>query len=399
MNLHEFQGKSILESFGIQVQRGFIADTSEKAIEAAKKILKKTKTKNWVIKAQIHAGGRGKGGGIKLAKSLDEVKQKASQIIGMNLITPQTSLNGKKVHQVFVAEDVYYSGEYKIMEFYISIMLNRLTKKNIIIYSPQGGVDIEIVAKNNPEYIFTEEIDSRFGLQKFQARKIAFNFKLNGEAFSQMTKFIISLYNAYIKSDASLFEINPLLKSSDNKIIAVDAKVIIDDNALFRHPDYLIMRDFREEDPIELEASKYGLNFVNLDGNIGCIVNGAGLAMATMDIIKLSGGSPANFLDIGGTADPNRVEKACEIIIKNKNIEAILINIFGGIVRCDRVIKGLLNFHKRLKNINKIPIIIRLEGTNSDIAKKMLYESKIKFYLANTLTELSEKIRIIFHKK
>lgn len=397
MNLHEFQGKEILQSFGVQVQRGIVSKTPEEAVENAKKLSNQTKTKYWIIKAQIHAGGRGKGGGVKLAKTLDEVKEKASQMIGMNLITPQTPPEGKKVHQILIAEDVYYSGSSKIEEFYISMMLNRSTGKNIIMYSPKGGIDIEIVAKATPEYIFTEEINPNIGLQPFQARKIAFNLGLCGESCQQMIRFINNLHNAYVKSDASLFEINPVLKTSDNKIIAVDAKIILEDNSLFRHKNYEVMRDIHEEDPYEVEAMEAGLNFVKLDGNIGCIVNGAGLAMATMDMIKLSGGSPANFLDVGGTADATRVKKAVHIILKNRNVKAILINIFGGIVRCERVAKGVLDAYQALQHSICIPIIIRLQGTNADIAKKMIDESNLKVYSEVTLEEAAKKIKEVLN--
>ena len=392
MNLHEYQGKEILSSFGVRVQRGIVATTPEKAVEAAKEMNDQTGTKWWVVKAQIHAGGRGKGGGVKLAKSLDEVKEISSEIIGMNLITPQTPKNGKKVHQVFIAEDMYYPGENTIEEFYMSVLLDRVKGKNVIIYSTEGGMDIETVAEKTPSLIFNEEIDPSVGLQNFQARKIAFNLGLSGEAFKNMVTFVTALYKAYIKSDATLFEINPVLKTSDNQIAAVDAKVTIDNNALFRHPEYVKLRDIREEDPTEVLAGEAGLNFVKLEGNVGCMVNGAGLAMATMDIIKLSGGDPANFLDVGGTADAERVEKAFRIILADDRVQAILVNIFGGIVRCDRVAQGILDAYKNMSDFIKVPIIVRLQGTNAEIAKKMIDESGLKVISAITLEDAANEV-------
>lgn len=392
MNLHEYQAKDILSSFGVTVQRGIVATTPEEAVDAAKEMNDKTGTNWWVVKAQIHAGGRGKGGGVKIAKSLEEVRDQASQIIGMNLVTPQTSKKGKKVNQVFIAEDMYYSGESEIEEFYISVLLDRAKGKNMIVYSTEGGMDIEKVAENKPDKIFIEEIDPSVGLQSFQARKIAFQFGLKGEAFKEMINFIFALYKAYVNSDASLIEINPVLKTSDNKIAAVDAKMRIDNNALYRHPDYLKLRDIREEDPDEVEAAEAGLNFIKLDGNVGCMVNGAGLAMATMDIIKLSGGNPANFLDVGGTADAERVEKAFRIILKDESVEAILVNIFGGIVRCDRVAQGILDAYKNMSDSIKVPIIVRLQGTNAEIAKKMIDESGLKVLSAITLEDAAKAV-------
>lgn len=321
MNLHEYQGKEILNSFGVRIQRGIVAQNAQEAVAAAKKLTEETGTGWHVIKAQIHAGGRGKGGGVKIAKSIEEVETIANQIIGMDLITPQTSAEGKRVHQVLVAEDVYYPGESETSEFYVSVLLNRSTGRNMIMYSTEGGMDIETVAEETPHLIFTEEIDPSIGLMPFQARRIAFNLGLSGMAFKEMTKFVTSLYTAYVKSDSSLFEINPVLKTSDNKIMAVDAKVTIDDNALYRHKDYAALRDLREENPIEVEAGALGLNYVDLDGNVGCMVNGAGLAMATMDLIKQAGGEPANFLDVGGTADAARVEAAFKIILKDPEVK------------------------------------------------------------------------------
>lgn len=395
MNLHEYQGKEILSKYGVKVQRGIVASTPEEAVEAAKKLTEETGTGWHVVKAQIHAGGRGKGGGVKLAKNLDEVKEKASEIIGMQLITPQTSAEGKKVHQVLIAEDVYYPGEAETEEFYVSVLLNRATGRNMIMYSTEGGMDIEEVAEHTPEKIFTEEVDPAVGLQGFQARKIAFNLGLSGAAFKDGVQFIDALYKAFVGIDASMFEINPVLKTSDNKIIAVDAKVSLDDNSLFRHKDLAELRDKREEDATEVEAGEAGLNFVKLDGNVGCMVNGAGLAMATMDIIKLSGGNPANFLDVGGTADAERVEKAFRIILKDENVKAILINIFGGIVRCDRVAQGILDAYKNMGDAIKVPIIVRLQGTNAEIAKKMIDESGLEVLSAITLQEAADRVKAV----
>lgn len=395
MNLHEYQGKEILSKYGVKVQRGIVAATPEEAVEAAKKLTEQTGTGWHVVKAQIHAGGRGKGGGVKLAKNLDEVKQKASEIIGMNLITPQTSAEGKKVHQVLIAEDVYYPGEAQTEEFYVSVLLNRATGRNMIMYSTEGGMDIEEVAEHTPEKIFTEEIDPAVGLQGFQARKIAFNLGLSGPAFKDCVIFIDALYKAFEGIDASMFEINPVLKTSDNRIIAVDAKVTLDDNSLFRHKDLAELRDTREEDATEVEAGEAGLNFVKLDGNVGCMVNGAGLAMATMDIIKLSGGNPANFLDVGGTADAERVEKAFRIILKDDNVKAILINIFGGIVRCDRVAQGILDAYKNMGDAIKVPIIVRLQGTNAEIAKQMIDDSGLEVLSAITLQEAADRVKAV----
>jgi len=381
MNIHEYQGKEILASYGVRVQRGIVANNPVEAVAAAKQLTAETGTSWYVVKAQIHAGGRGKGGGVKLAKNLDQVTEISEQIIGMQLITPQTPPEGKTVHKVLIAEDVYYPGESETSEFYVSVLLNRATGRNMIMYSTEGGMDIEEVAEHTPHLIFTEEIDPAYGLQGFQARKIAFNLGLSGEAFKEMVKFIDALYKAYIGSDSSMFEINPVLKTSDNKILAVDAKVNIDDNALFRQAKYAEMRDVREENPIEVEAKEVGLNYVDLDGTVGCMVNGAGLAMATMDLIKYAGFEPANFLDVGGTADAKRVETAFRIILKDPNVKAILINIFGGIVRCDRVASGVIEAYKNLGNI-KIPIIVRLQGTNAVEAKKLIDESGLKVILS-----------------
>ena len=392
MNLHEYQGKEMLNSFGVEIQRGIVAQNPAEAVAAAKKLTEDTGTGWHVIKAQVHAGGRGKGGGVKLAKSLVEVEQIADQIIGMHLVTPQTTAEGKLVSQVLVAEDVYYPGESEPSEFYISVLMNRATGRNMIMYSTEGGMDIEAVAENTPHLIFNEEIDPAMGLLPFQARKIAFNLGLSGKAFKQMTKFVSALYTAYVKSDSSLFEINPVLKTSDDRVIAVDAKVTIDDNALFRHKDYEALRDLREENPVEVEAKAVGLSYVDLDGNVGCMVNGAGLAMATMDLIKQAGGDPANFLDVGGTADAERVEIAFNLILKDPNVKAILVNIFGGIVRCDRVAQGIIDAYKSIGSI-EVPIIVRLEGTNADIAKKLIDDSGLDVYSVIEFQEAADKVQ------
>ncbi|WP_405569417.1 ADP-forming succinate--CoA ligase subunit beta [Winogradskyella sp. Asnod2-B02-A] len=392
MNLHEYQGKELLSSFGVRIQRGIVAHSAKEAVDAAKQLTAETATGWHVIKAQVHAGGRGKGGGVKLAKNLKEVEEIAGQIIGMDLVTPQTSAEGKRVHQVLVAEDVYYPGEFEPNEYYMSVLLNRATGKNMIVYSTEGGMDIETVAEETPELIHNEEIDPSTGILPFQARRIAFNLGLSGTAFKEMTKFVTALYTAYDKSDASLFEINPVLKTSDSKIMAVDAKVTLDDNALYRHRDLAELRDLREENQIEVEAGALGLNYVDLDGNVGCMVNGAGLAMATMDLIKQAGGEPANFLDVGGTADAARVEAAFKIILKDPAVKAILINIFGGIVRCDRVAQGVIDAYKNMGNI-AVPIIVRLQGTNADIAKELIDNSGLDVMSATEFQEAADKVQ------
>jgi succinyl-CoA synthetase beta subunit len=392
MNIHEYQGKSILKRFGVAIQEGIVAETPEQAVEAAKQLQEQTGTGWWVVKAQVHAGGRGKGGGVKLAKNLDEVKEISSKILGMTLVTPQTGPEGKFVRKVLIAQDVYYPGPAKTEEFYMSVLLDRQTGRNIIIYTTEGGMDIEEVAHATPEKILREEIDPRVGLQGFQARKIAYNLGLSGEANKQMVKFVSSLYKAYDAIDASQFEINPVLKTSDNKIIAVDAKVNLDENGLFRHPDIVEMRDVHEEDATEVEAGEHNLNYVKLDGNIGCMVNGAGLAMATMDIIKLAGGDPANFLDVGGTADAARVEQAFRIILKDDNVKAILVNIFGGIVRCDRVAQGIVDAYNNIGEI-RVPIIVRLQGTNAIEAKRIIDESGLRVKSVILLQEAADSVK------
>ncbi|UMB61564.1 ADP-forming succinate--CoA ligase subunit beta [Lutibacter sp. A80] len=393
MNLHEYQGKELLNSFGVRIQRGIVADNHKNAVEAAKQLATDTGTGWWVVKAQIHAGGRGKGGGVKLAKSLEDVERISEEIIGMMLKTPQTSAEGKKVHQVLIAEDVYYPGDNEPEEYYMSVLLNRATGRNMIMYSTEGGMDIETVAEKTPHLIFTEDIDPLLGLLPFQARKIAFNLGLSGGALKEMMKFVTSLYTAFVKSDSSLFEINPVLKTSDDKILAVDSKVTLDDNALFRHKDLAALRDLREENEIEVEANAAGLNYVDLDGNVGCMVNGAGLAMSTMDLIKQSGGEPANFLDVGGTADAKRVETAFRIILKDPNVKAILVNIFGGIVRCDRVAQGVIDAYKNMGDAIKVPIIVRLQGTNAIEAKQLIDDSGLDVISATEFQEAADKVQ------
>ncbi len=396
MNLHEYQGKELLKSYGVAIQEGTVAHTVEEAAQAYNKLAEETGSKFAVVKAQIHAGGRGKGGGVKLVKSLDDLKEKADNILGMMLKTPQTPGGmegpGKLVRKILVAEDAYVPSPDECDEFYVSVLMDRERKCNVIIYSTEGGMDIETVAEETPHLVHKEYIDPTLGLQGFQTRKIAFNLGLSGKAFKEMTKFISSLYSAFVGADASLFEINPCLKTGDDRIIAVDCKVTLDENALFRHKDLAAMRDTDEEDPTEVEAKEYGLNYVKLDGNVGCMVNGAGLAMATMDIIKLSGGDPANFLDVGGTADAARVEQAFRIILKDKNVKAILINIFGGIVRCDRVAQGVVDAYKNMGNID-VPIIVRLQGTNADVAKKLIDESGLAVKSAILLREAADLVK------
>lgn len=392
MNLHEYQGKELIKHFGARIQEGITATTPEEALAAAKELQEKTGTNIWVVKAQIHAGGRGKAGGVKVATSLDAVKEKAAAILGATLVTPQTGPKGKLVNKVLIAQDVYYPGDEEPKEYYISVLLDRELSKNVIIYSTEGGMDIEEVAEKTPHLIHKEWVDPMMGIQPFQARKVAFNLGLSGVAFKEMVKFVTSLYNAFTGNDCSLLEINPALKASDGKIIAVDTKCVVDGNALGRHPDIAAMRDITEEDPTEVEAGEVGLNFVKLDGNVGCMVNGAGLAMATMDIIKLSGGNPANFLDVGGTADAQRVETAFKIILKDPSVKAILVNIFGGIVRCDRVAQGVIDAYKNMGSID-VPIIVRLQGTNAEEAKAMIDASGLRVKSAILLKEAAALVQ------
>ena len=393
MNVHEYQAKEILSSFGVRIQRGKVAQNTKEAVTVAEALFEETGTSWFVIKAQIHAGGRGKGGGVKLAKGIDKVEEVAGSILGMDLVTPQTPPEGKRVHQVLIAEDVYYPGDSEPEEYYMSVLLNRSTGRNMIMYSTEGGVDIETVADETPHLIFTEDVDPAVGLMPFQARRVAFNLGLSGNGFKEMVRFVTALYTAYVQSDSSLFEINPVLKTSDDKILAVDAKVSLDENALFRHKDYQALRDLREENPVEVEAKEVGLNYVALDGNVGCMVNGAGLAMATMDLIKQAGGEPANFLDVGGTADAARVETAFRLILKDPKVKAILVNIFGGIVRCDRVAQGIVDAYKNMGDSIQVPIIVRLQGTNADIAKALIDNSGLAVHSAVLFQEAADKVQ------
>ncbi|MFA5819316.1 MAG: ADP-forming succinate--CoA ligase subunit beta [Bacteroidales bacterium] len=391
MNVHEFQGKSLLKAYNVDIQEGFVAETPEQAVTVAEQLREKFGSEYFVIKAQIHAGGRGKGGGVKLAKSVEEAGKLAGQILGMQLVTPQTGPEGKKVNKVLVAQDVYYKGDSEPEEFYVSILLNRNSGRYIFMYSPEGGMSIEEVAEKSPDLIFTEEIDPGIGLQPFQTRYIAFNLGLSGVAFKNMQKFLSGIYETFIGCDALLLEINPVLKTSDSRILAVDCKLVLDDNALFRHTDLIGMRDINEEDPVEVEAGKHNLNFVKLDGNVGCMVNGAGLAMATMDIIKLSGGAPANFLDVGGGANPKTVEAGFRIILKDPAVKAILINIFGGIVRCDRVANGVVEAYKSIGKIN-VPVIVRLQGINAVEAKTIIDNSGFAVFSAVSFKEAAARV-------
>jgi succinyl-CoA synthetase beta subunit len=391
MNIHEFQGKSLLKAYNVDIQEGFVAETADQAVIIARQMQEKFNTGYFVVKAQIHAGGRGKGGGVKLANSVDEAGIIAGRMLGMNLVTPQTGPAGRKVNKVLIAQDVYYPGETETEEFYLSILLNRKTGRYVIMYSPDGGMDIEQVAEKAPDRIFTEEISPLTGLQPFQARKIAYNLGLRGNSFKNMLKFLNGIYETFVNCDAQLLEINPVLKTSDERVLAVDCKLILDDNALFRHPELAQMRDVNEEDPVEVEAGKYNLNYVRLDGNVGCMVNGAGLAMATMDIIKLSGGSPANFLDVGGGANKDTVEAGFRIILKDPAVKAILINIFGGIVRCDRVANGVVEAYKSIGEI-KVPVIVRLQGTNALEAKEIIDKSGLSVISATSFREAAEKV-------
>lgn len=398
MNLHEYQAKELLKKYNVPVQDGIAVSTPHEAEEAYRQIKTEFGSSFAVVKAQIHAGGRGKGkvketgiNGVKVVKSLDELSDVAQKILGGTLVTIQTGEAGKVVNKILIARDMYYDGPSDRKEFYLSILLDRAKGQNVIMYSTEGGMDIEEVAHKTPEKIFKEWVHPGGGLQGYQARKIAFNLGLKGDAFKNMTKFVTNLYNAYVGLDCSMLEINPLFKAADEKIVAVDCKMNLDDNALMRHPDLAALRDVTEEDPTEVEAGKHNLNFVKLDGNVGCMVNGAGLAMATMDMIQLSGGEPANFLDVGGTANAQTVEAGFRIIMKDPKVKAILINIFGGIVRCDRVAQGVIDAYKNMGNIN-IPIIVRLQGTNAEEAKKLIDESGLKVQSAILLSEAAELV-------
>jgi succinyl-CoA synthetase beta subunit len=391
MNIHEYQGKSLLSAYNVAIQEGFVAESAEQAMMIARQLKEKFDSGHFVIKAQIHAGGRGKGGGVKLARSVEEAGQIAGQMLGMTLVTPQTGPSGKKVHKVLIARDVYYKGETEPKEFYISILLNRKAGRYVIMYSPAGGMDIEQVAEKTPELIFTEEISPLTGLQPFQTRNIGFNLGLKGVSLKNMQVFLKGIYDTFTGCDAQLLEINPVLKTSDERILAVDCKFVIDDNALFRHSDLAAMKDLNEEDPIEVEAAANNLNYVKLDGNVGCMVNGAGLAMATMDIIKLAGGSPANFLDVGGSANASTVEAGFRIILRDHSVKAILVNIFGGIVRCDRVAAGVVEAYKSVGEIG-VPVVVRLQGTNAREAKQIIDSSGLSVITAITFREAAEAI-------
>jgi succinyl-CoA synthetase beta subunit len=396
MNVHEFQGKSLLKAYNVDIQEGFVAETPEHAVTIARQMQEKYGSVFFVVKAQIHAGGRGKGGGVKLARSVEEVEKLTKQMLGMQLVTPQTGPDGKKVSKVLIAQDVYYKGESETKEFYISLLLNRDSGRYIVMYSPEGGMSIEEVAEKTPDRIYTEEINPGIGFQPFQMRNIAFKLGLSGIAFKNMVKFLSGIYETFLGCDAQLLEINPVLKTSDNRVLAVDCKLVIDDNALFRQSEILAMRDLNEEDPVDVEAGNHNLNFVKLDGNVGCMVNGAGLAMATMDIIKLSGGSPANFLDVGGGASPKTVEAGFRIILKDPAVKAILINIFGGIVRCDRVANGVVEAYKSIGEI-RVPVIVRLQGTNAAEAKLIIDNSGLAVYSAISFKEAAELVNKILN--
>lgn len=398
MNLHEYQAKELLKKYDVKVQDGIAVSTPHDAEEIYRQIKTTYGSPFAVVKAQIHAGGRGKGkiretgiNGVKVVKSVDDVTEVASKMLGGTLVTIQTGEAGKVVNKILIARDMYYEGPTDRKEFYLSILLDRAKGQNVIMYSTEGGMDIEEVAHKTPEKIFKEWVHPGGSLQGYQARKIAFNLGLKGDAFKNMVKFVTNLYNAYVGLDCAMLEINPLFKAADDKIVAVDCKMNLDDNALMRHSDLAAMRDLNEEDPTEVEAGKHNLNFVKLDGNVGCMVNGAGLAMATMDMIKLSGGEPANFLDVGGTANAQTVEAGFRIIMKDPKVKAILINIFGGIVRCDRVAQGVIDAYKNMGNIN-IPIIVRLQGTNAEEAKKLIDESGLKVQSAILLSEAAELV-------
>ena len=399
MNIHEYQAKEILARYGVNIQRGKVASTVDEAISAARTIQKETSSEWFVIKAQIHAGGRGKGTiietgshGVVLAKSIEQVGPKSNDILGGTLVTHQTGHEGKKVNKILIAEDVYYPGASEPKEYYLSILLDRATGQNVIMASTEGGMDIETVAENNPEKIIKEWIDPAVGLRRFQAQKVAFALGLIGISLKEMMKFIQSLYVAFENTDSAMFEINPVLKTSDDKILAVDAKVDIDDNALFRQKEILQFRDLSEEDPLEVAAAAHGLNYVKLDGNVGCMVNGAGLAMATMDMIKLSGGEPANFLDVGGGANAETVEAGFRIILKDPNVKAILVNIFGGIVRCDRVASGVVEAYKKIGSI-EVPIIVRLQGTNAEKGAQIIESSGLKVTSAILLKDAAQRVK------
>ncbi len=381
MKIHEYQGKEILRKYNVAMPQGAVAFSADEAATVAQRLGGSV----WVVKAQIHAGGRGKGGGVKIAKSIAEVKSLASQILGMRLITHQTGPEGRIVKRLLIEQGIDIA-----KEMYVGVTLDRTTGTNVLMVSTEGGVEIEKVAAESPEKIVKEHVDPSVGLQQFQARKLAFALGLSGDAFKNGVKFLLALYKAYDASDASLAEINPLVITKGGDVLALDAKINFDDNALYRHPEFAELRDLDEEEPLEIEASKSNLNYIKLDGNVGCMVNGAGLAMATMDIIKLAGGEPANFLDVGGGANAQTVENGFKIILADKNVKAILINIFGGIVRCDRVATGVVEAAKKVEVM--IPIVIRLAGTNADLAAEILKKSGMSFLVAENLKDAAEKV-------
>ncbi|HAK00163.1 MAG TPA: ADP-forming succinate--CoA ligase subunit beta [Bacteroidales bacterium] len=397
MNLHEYQGKEILKKYGVPIAESILIEEAGQAVAAAEEIRNRTGISVWAVKAQIHAGGRGKGGGVKIAKSIEDVALFANQILGMQLVTRQTGPEGKKVRKVLIEQGIYYPGPTQPQELYFSIVFNRNTARNVVMYSPKGGMNIEEVAEHMPEYLFTEEIDPFAGLLPFQARRIAFNLGLSGSALKSMVDMIPRIFNAYIESDANLLEINPLFKTSDDKLLVVDTKMVIDDNALYRQPEIEQMRDLHEENPLDVDARENKLNYVKLNGNVGCMVNGAGLAMATMDMIQLSGGMPANFLDVGGTADAARVEKAFRLLLKDPSVKIILVNIFGGIVRCDRVAAGIVEAYKNIGDI-PVPIIVRLQGTNAREAAELISNSGLAVHSALQLTDAAALVKQFLDK-
>ena len=381
MKIHEYQGKELLRKFGVPVPRGLVARSPEEAYQAAKEL----GTDVVVVKAQIHAGGRGKGGGVKLAKSADEARAIAQKMLGMKLVTHQTGPEGREVRVLLIEEGLPID-----KEFYLGIVLDRASGRPVFMASEAGGMDIEEVAAKTPEKILKETVDPAVGFRAFQARKLAFGLGIGSDLIGQAVKFMQSLYNAYEQMDASLMEINPFLLTKDNRLIALDAKVNFDDNALFRHKEFLDLRDLNEEEPLEIEASKFDLNYIKLDGNIACMVNGAGLAMATMDIIKLAGGEPANFLDVGGGASQERVEAAFRILLADENVKAVLINIFGGIVRCDMVARGVVEAVKKLGI--EVPVVVRLEGTNVEEGQRVIRDSGLNFTVANGMKDAADKV-------
>ncbi|MCF8307258.1 MAG: ADP-forming succinate--CoA ligase subunit beta [Ignavibacteriales bacterium] len=388
MKIHEYQAKEILRKYNVPVPKGSVAFTPEDAVRIAKEELHGDV---WVVKAQIHAGGRGKGGGVKVAKSLHEVYEYSKKILGMQLVTHQTGPEGKKVNRLLIEQGINID-----RELYVGITLDRAQSKNVVMVSTEGGMEIEKVAAESPEKILKEAVDPAVGLMPYQARKLAFGLGLTGTQFKNTVGFLLALYKAYEATDSSLAEINPLVVTKEGEVLALDAKINFDDNSLYRHKDIVQYRDFDEEEPLEIEASKYNLNYIKLDGNVGCMVNGAGLAMATMDIIKIAGGEPANFLDVGGGANKETVANGFKIILSDPHVKAILINIFGGIVRCDRVAQGVIDAVKEMGV--KVPIVVRLEGTNAIEAGELLDASGMNFEVASSLKEAAEKVTSVLKK-